>query len=95
MIKLFQKALGGAAKTLRGTLGESFDKTFSKVFRAPAAKRRSPSAEGETSLSAFLFDSFFFAPPSCKEKTAKDAEWAGGYRNTCRKVALFIRRGVL
>jgi hypothetical protein len=25
-----------------------------------------------------------------KRKAAKDAEWAGGYRNTCRKVALFI-----
>ena len=52
--KLLQKAPGGAAKTLRGTLGETFDKTFLKVFRAPAAKRRSPSAEGETSLRRFF-----------------------------------------
>ena len=35
------------------TLWESFDKTFSKVFRAPAAKRRSPLARGETPLRRF------------------------------------------
>jgi hypothetical protein len=58
---------------LHKSIGENFDKTFSKVFRAPAAKRRSPLARGETPLSAFLFDSFFFAPPSCKEKTAKES----------------------
>ena len=65
-------------------------KLFQKLARVKGAKPFSPSAEGETSLSAFLFDSFFFAPPSCKEKTAKDAERENGYRNPCRKVALFI-----
>ena len=38
---------------------ESFDKTFSKVFRAPAAKRRSPPAGGEIPQSAFLFCELF------------------------------------
>ena len=35
-----------------------------------AAEASSPSAEGEIPLVAFLFDSFFFAPTSCKEKAA-------------------------
>ena len=94
MIKLFQKAPGGAAKTLRGTLGESFDKTFSKVFRAPAAKRRSPLARGETPLSAFSFASFSLAPFSAKRKAAKEAERENGYR-TAEKLHYLSRRGVL
>jgi len=45
---------------------------FSKACAVEAAEASSPSAEGETFPSAFLFDSFFFAPPSCKEKAAKE-----------------------
>jgi len=39
-------------KRLSAKLFKSFDKTFSKVFREPAAKRRSRSAEREISLFA-------------------------------------------
>ena len=45
---------------------------FSKACTVEAAEASSPSAEGETFPPAFLFDSFFFAPPSCKEKAAKE-----------------------
>ena len=38
---------------------ESFDKTFSKVFRAPAAKRRSPRARGEIPFRRFSFCELF------------------------------------
>jgi len=58
LVKLFQKVPGGTAKTLRGTLTESFDKTFSKVFRAPATKRRSRVATREILLRRFLLLTF-------------------------------------
>jgi hypothetical protein len=60
-------------KKSRNPLCESFDKTFSKVFRAPAANRRSPSAEGEIPLVGVSFlRTFFFAPMVSKKKVAKE-----------------------
>jgi len=38
------------------------------------------SAQRETPLSAFLFDRFFFAPPSCKEKSAVEFREQHGTR---------------
>jgi len=38
------------------------------------------SAEREIPLSAFLFDRFFFAPPSCKEKSAMECREQYGTR---------------
>jgi len=53
---------------------ESFDKTFSKVFREPAAKRRSPLARGEIPQTAFFFlIAFSFAPTWSKEKATKES----------------------
>ena len=49
---------------------ESFDQTFSKVCAVEGAEPSSPSADGEISLSASLFDNFFSAPSSCREKVA-------------------------
>jgi hypothetical protein len=37
-----------------------------------AAEASSPSAEGETPYTAFLFASFFFAPTVAKEKAARE-----------------------
>jgi len=51
---------------------KSFGQAFSKACGVKGLRPFSPSADGETSPSAFLFDSFFFAPPSCKEKAAKE-----------------------
>ena len=48
-----------------------FDQAFSKACAVEAAEASSPSAEGETTKTAFLFDSFFFAPRVAKEKAAK------------------------
>ena len=70
-------------------------KLFQKLAQVKGAKPFSPSAEGETPLAAFSFASFSLAPFSAKRKAAKEAERENGYRKTCRKVALFIRRGVL
>ncbi len=51
---------------------KSFRPPFSKGGAVEAAEASSPSAEGEIPLAAFLFVSFFFAPPSCKEKAANN-----------------------
>jgi hypothetical protein len=40
--------------------------------KACAVEGSAPSAEGEISHTAFLFDNFFFAPTSRKEKVAKE-----------------------
>ncbi|MBE6594633.1 MAG: hypothetical protein E7644_02415 [Ruminococcaceae bacterium] len=47
----------------------SFDPTFSKSWRVWAAPTKMP----------FLFDNFFFAAHTCKEKVAKDSERPCGY----------------
>ena len=72
-------------KILHGPLSEVVDKTnelcqLDKSFRPPfskggaveAAEASSPSADGETPLSAFSFVSFSFAPAVSKEKRLTD-----------------------
>jgi hypothetical protein len=53
-------------------LTKSFGRAFSKARAVEAAEASSPSAEGETPYTAFLFASFFFAPTVAKEKAAKE-----------------------
>ena len=64
-------AIGICVRTAQASIWKCFDKTFSKVFRAPAAKRRSRVATRETPLNgAFLFcELFSFAPTWSKEKS--------------------------
>jgi hypothetical protein len=47
---------------------ESFGRAFLKARGFSGQSPESLSAESETLFSAFLFVSFFFAPPACKEK---------------------------
>ncbi|MBO5294360.1 MAG: hypothetical protein J6B71_03850 [Clostridia bacterium] len=51
---------------------KSFGQAFSKACAVEAAKASSLSAESEIPLTAFSFDSFSLAPPSCKRKAAKE-----------------------
>ena len=51
---------------------ESFRPPFSKGGADPTRARWSPVATGETPLSAFLFDNFFFAPSVSKKKWLTD-----------------------
>ncbi|MBE6595162.1 MAG: hypothetical protein E7644_05125 [Ruminococcaceae bacterium] len=51
------------------TLPVSFDQTFSKVCGCGQRPQKTP----------FLFDNFFFAAHTCKEKVAKEAEKLCGY----------------
>jgi len=53
----------------------SFRPPFSKGGAVEGAEPSSPSAEGEM-LSAFLFDNFFFAPHTCKEKVGGESDVA-------------------
>ena len=58
---------------LSGRRSESFCVSFwGKRPQSGHAECPSPSAEGETPFSAFLFVSFFFAPFAAKEKAAND-----------------------
>ncbi|MBE6553378.1 MAG: hypothetical protein E7666_03445 [Ruminococcaceae bacterium] len=59
-------ALAKKRKTHRKSFGQAFSKACEVKGEQPLAR----SAEREIPLSAFLFDRFFFAPPSCKEKSA-------------------------
>ena len=69
-----------------------FGSSLFKGLRIPKAEPWSPSAEGETNP-AFLFVSFFFAPPSCKEKAAKDAENVTGFAQKKSKTPLRHGKG--
>ena len=53
------KNIGSCVRTAQKARWQCFDKTFSKVFRAPAAKRRSRVATRETSYRHFLFAKLF------------------------------------
>jgi len=53
---------------------KSFDRPFSKGRAVKGAEPLSLVATSETSLPAFLFASFFFAPASCKEKVETTVE---------------------
>ena len=52
-------------------LGKSFGQAFSKACGVKGAEPLSPSADGEIPYTAFLFDNFFCAHSSRKEKVAK------------------------
>ena len=56
---VLHKNIGICVRTALTSSRECFDKTFSKVFRAPAAKRRSRVATRETSYRHFLFAKLF------------------------------------
>ena len=59
-------------KIFAALLHESFRPPFSKGGAVKGAEPLSPLASGETSYTAFLFASFFFAPTVAKEKAAKE-----------------------
>ena len=72
-------------QTTRQVCEKSFDQAFSKACAVEGAKPSSPSADGETLLTAFSFANFSFAPTASKEK------WVMTFYVAMRPLSLGIR----
>jgi len=71
LVYSLQGSVGIAVHKFAQPSDESFGQAFSNACAVEAAEASSPSAEGETFLSAFSFASFSLAPSTCKRKADK------------------------